>query len=119
MSTSFLEQAVASAQATIAIVQQQNQAQAIPQPDANGEFDSPLEGALFMALVHNKRQTPLKGKAAFLPEWEKNASVDPTWIRKWSTEYPGCNFGSVADDGLIFEADSPEVRKRFSASFSN
>jgi hypothetical protein len=120
MSTSFLEQVVASAQTTVAnLQQQQNQGQTIPQPDANGEFATPADGAVWMATVHRKRQTPLNGKAAFMPNWQETASVDPVQIRKWAAEHPGCNFGSVADGGLVFEADSPEVRKRFSGSFSN
>ena len=90
----------------------------IPQPDANGEFVSPVDGALWMAVVHHKRQLPLNGKIALLKEWEKNASADPDQIRKWAGEYPGCNFGSVADDGPIFEVDSLEVRKRFGQPFS-
>src|SRR6266404_3960041 len=90
----------------------------ISQPDANGEFATPADGAVWMARVHHKRQLPLDGKAARLKEWDKNASADPKQIRKWSAEYPGCNFGSVADDGPIFEVDSLEVRKRFGQGFS-
>jgi hypothetical protein len=90
----------------------------IPQPSANGEFSSPADGAIYMAVVHGKRQTPLSGKAAFLPNWQSTASVDPVQIRAWAAEHPGCNFGSIADDGLIFETDSPEVRKRFNGQFS-
>jgi hypothetical protein len=87
-------------------------------PDQNGEFPAPLAGALWMAIVHGKRQLPLNGKIALLKEWEKHASSDPEQIRKWATEYLGCNFGSVADDGPIFEVDSLEVRKRFGQAFS-
>ncbi len=90
----------------------------VPTPDANGEFRSSLDGALWMATVHHKRQLPLNGKAAVLKEWDKNASADPRQIRKWAAEYPGCNFGSVADDSPIFEVDSEEVRKRFGQGFS-
>lgn len=89
-----------------------------PQPDHNGEFATPADGAVFMA-AHGKRQTPLNGKAAFLPNWNESATTDPAQIRAWAAQYPSCNFGSVADDGVIFEADSPEVRKRFSGTFSN
>ena len=88
------------------------------QPDANGEFASPADGAIYMAVVHGKRQTPLSGKAAFLPNWQDTASVAPIQIRAWAAEHPGCNFGSIADNGLIFETDSPEVRKRFNGQFS-
>jgi|HubBroStandDraft_6_1064221.scaffolds.fasta_scaffold01232_2 hypothetical protein len=90
----------------------------IVHPNSNGEFPSPTDGAIYMAVVYNKRQTPLTGKAAFLPNWQDTASVDPVQIRTWAAEYPGCNFGSIADDGLIFETDSPEVRKRFNGQFS-
>jgi hypothetical protein len=93
----------------------------IPQPDQNGEFDSPLDGALWMAATHNKRQHPLwaHDKPPLLTEWEKKATTDLAQIRAWAMEYPACNFGSVADNGPIFETDSPEVRKRFGRQFSN
>jgi len=91
---------------------------AVPQPNSNGEFPNPADGAIYMAVAHGKRQTPLSGKAAFLPNWQDTSSVDPTQIHAWAAEYPGCNFGSIADDGLIFETDSPEVRKRFNGQFS-
>ena len=87
----------------------------IPQPDQNGEFTTPLDGALWMALTYNIPQTPLNGKIPFIPAWQKNASVDPAVIRAWSAQHPGCNFGSVAVAGkhFIFEADAPSVRERF------
>jgi len=91
----------------------------IPQPSASGEFLSPADGAIYMAVVHGKRQTPLSGKAAFLSNWQATASLDPAQIRAWAAEYAGCNFGSIADNGLIFETDSPEVRERFNRQFSN
>ena len=92
----------------------------VPQPDANGEFDTPLDGALWMASF-GIPQTPLKGKAPFLPEWQKKASTDPNQIREWfeGTDRQ-CNFGSVALPGgfFVFEADTapegvPSVRERF------
>src|SRR5437660_7639 len=88
----------------------------IPQPDTKGEFASPLDGALWMAMTWNIPQTPLRGKAPFLQEWQKRASADPEQIRKWAAEYPGCNFGSVAlpSGVFIFEADAPTVLDRFS-----
>jgi hypothetical protein len=107
--STFLEQVVA--QATVALS---------PQPNANGEFASPLDGALFMALRYGIPQTPLKDKAPFLQNWPAKASVDPAQIRAWAAEYPGCNFGSVAvrDQHFVFEADKPAdgmptVRERF------
>lgn len=93
-------------------------AQAAPQPHANGEFATPLDGALFMASF-GIPQTPLRGKAPFLPEWQKKASTDPEQLRAWYREF-NCNFGSVAlpDGFFIFEADTPPngvppVRERF------
>jgi len=90
------------------------------QPDQNGEFATPLDGALWMAATFGIPQTPLKGKAPFLPSWPEKASADPVRIRAWAAEYPGCNFGSVATPGrhFIFEADKPPdgvktVRERF------
>jgi bifunctional DNA primase/polymerase-like protein len=91
-------------------------AASIPQPDAKGEFASPLDGALWMAMTWGIPQTPLRGKAPFLPEWQKRASADPEQIRKWAAEYPGTNFGSVALPGgvFIFEVDASTVLDRFS-----
>jgi hypothetical protein len=87
----------------------------IPQPNTNGEFPSPADGAIWMATTYGIPQTPLKGKAPFLQNWPVKASTDPSQIRAWAAEYPGCNFGSVAVAGkhFIFEADSVAVRKRF------
>ena len=106
---SFLEQVVANAQAVLA-----------PQPDQNGEFSTPLDGALWMSATFGIPQTPLKGKAPFLQNWPAKASTDPAQIRAWVGEYPGCNFGSVAVPGhhFVFEADKPAddvqtVRERF------
>jgi hypothetical protein len=90
----------------------------LAEPDQNGEFASPLDGALWMARIHGKRQIPLNGKAAFLTNWQEQATTDPAQIRDWYEQFR-CNFGSVADDGEIFEVDSPEVRKRFHGQFSN
>jgi AAA domain/Bifunctional DNA primase/polymerase, N-terminal/Primase C terminal 1 (PriCT-1) len=83
-------------------------------PDSNGEFPSPLEGALWMAGIYQIPQIPLNGKAPFFPEWPTKASFDPTQIRAWWDQYHG-NFGSLAVPGkhFIFETDSPAVRERF------
>src|SRR5690242_16663427 len=96
-----------------------NEVMTIAQPDANGEFATPLDGALWMALTWNIPQTPLHGKAPFLPEWQKRASTDPEQLQAWYREFK-CNFGSVALPGgfFIFEADTapagvPSIRERF------
>ena len=85
-------------------------------PDSNGEFSSPLDGALWMAGMYQIPQIPLNGKAPFFPEWPTKASTDPTQLRAWSDQYHG-NFGSLAVPGkhFIFETDSPAVRERFKA----
>src|SRR6516162_6463008 len=87
----------------------------IVQPNENGEFPTPADGAIWMAATFGIPQTPLKGKKPFLPGWQLNGSTDPAQIREWTTEYPECNFGSVAVSGkhFIFEADSTAVRERF------
>jgi hypothetical protein len=84
--------------------------------DINGEFSSPLEGALWMAGTYQIPQIPLNGKVPFFPQWPMKASTDPTQIRAWWDQYRG-NFGSLAVPGrhFIFEADSPAVRERFKA----
>jgi hypothetical protein len=90
----------------------------VPQPNQVGEFATPLDGALFMASF-GIPQTPLRGKAPFLSQWQKKATTDPEQLRAWYKEF-NCNFGSVAIPGgfFIFEADSrpsgaPSVRERF------
>lgn len=84
-----------------------------PHPDPNGEFPTPLDGSLFMASF-GIPQTPLRGKAPFLPEWQKKASTDPEKLLAWYGEFK-CNFGSVALPGgfFVFETDSASVRERF------
>ena len=86
------------------------------QPDGNGEFASPLDGALFMASK-GIPQTPLlpRTKKAFMPGWQDTATTDPAQIRAWAGQHPGCNFGSVAKKGVhfVFESDSPETSTRF------
>ena len=92
------------------------------QPDALGEFPTPLDGALFMAGF-GIPQIPLRGKAPFLKNWTEAASTNPDVILAWSLEHPSCNFGSMAVPGshFIFDADRPKdasvpvVRERFQA----
>jgi hypothetical protein len=86
----------------------------IIQPDVKGEFPTPLDGTLWMASF-GIPQTPLRGKKPILNAWQNSATTDPNQIREWASQYPGCNFGSVAHDGqhFVFEADSTDVRKRF------
>jgi hypothetical protein len=48
---------------------------AIPQPDSNGEFATPAEGAKFMASFGIPR-LPLNGKVAILKGWQDKASAD-------------------------------------------
>jgi len=104
-----------AATSSIETAPESNRTFELAQPDQNGEFGSPADGAIFMATTYGIRQTPLKGKAPFLQNWPAKASVDPMQIRAWAAEYPGCNFGSVAVAGkhFIFEADSLAVRERF------
>jgi putative DNA primase/helicase len=86
-------------------------------PDWNGEFPSPVDGALWMADKYGIPQIPLNGKVPFFAAWPTKASTDPVQIRAWSEEHAGCNFGSVAVPGshFIFETDSTAVRERFKA----
>ena len=86
-----------------------------PQPDAQGQFSTPAEGAKFMAAF-GVAQIPLRGKAPFFIDWPNKASTNPEIIDAWYAEYH-CNFGSVATatigGNFVFETDSQEVRKRF------
>src|SRR5450631_1462539 len=73
----------------------------VMRPDSNGEFSSPLEGALWMAATYQIPQIPINGKAPFFTEWPAKASTDPTQIRAWWDQYGG-NFGSLAVLGKHF-----------------
>ena len=129
----FNQRAIASAEAVLAsfaakanqpsapLPPTQPQVPVVPQPDANGEFVTPLDGALFMALGYGIPQTPLRGKAPFLREWQLNASTDPGQLKAWYEQF-NCNFGSLAVIGshFIFESDlptngTPKIRDRFKA----
>jgi len=101
----------------------------IPQPNPNGEFQSPADGAIWMAATYGIPQTPLngpywehieedkRGKVPFLPSWPETASTDPEQIRVWASKHPGCNFGSVFNGhAFAFEADSTAVRERFKSA---
>src|SRR5665213_10199 len=87
----------------------------VVQPDANGEFPTPADGALWMANF-GIPQTPLKdGKIPRITGWPEEATCDPKQIRDWAGQFPGCNFGSVArnHEFFMFEADSNDVKARF------
>ena len=92
----------------------------VPQPDSNGEFACPADGAKFMAAL-GIPQTPLKGKNPNIggADWHLRASTDFARIDEWARTIPGCNFGSVAfaeiGKNFVFEIDSLEVRKRHQA----
>jgi hypothetical protein len=85
------------------------------QPDANGEFKTPADGAKFMASF-GIPQIPLRGKIPnYMPDWPAKATCDFNQIDDWALEYPSCNFGSVArnHEFFVFETDSTEPRNRF------
>jgi hypothetical protein len=88
---------------------------AIVQPDANGEFPTPVDGAKWMAATYQVPQIPLRGKAPWFLDWPNKATLDLAQIEAWYKEL-GCNFGSVAkaEPGgrFVVEVDSPEVYKR-------
>ncbi|MGA8036734.1 MAG: AAA family ATPase [Candidatus Acidiferrales bacterium] len=92
-------------------------ATAVPQPDENGEFACPADGARFMAAL-GIPQVPLRGKSPQLggKNWQHHASTDPTQIDAWAKKFRGCNFGSVALPKLggffMMEADAPTFRER-------
>ena len=101
----------------------------VPQPDANGEFATPAEGAKFMASF-DILQTPLNGKKPFLKDWQNTGSTDFAQIDAWYAQYK-CNFGSIAKAEVggfyAVETDSPvphaeyqkETGERFSAKLMN
>jgi hypothetical protein len=92
-------------------------ASVVPQPDANGEFATPAEGAKYFASL-NIPQIPLRPetKIAIEKDWPKKCSTDFAQIDKWVRIYPGCNFASVAKANLggffCVEVDSTDVQKR-------
>jgi hypothetical protein len=89
---------------------------AIPQPDANGDFATPLDGALWMAMTWGIAQVPITPRKKFPPcfeDWPEKASTDPAQIRGWWIEFGGCNFASVAlGKHAILEIDVPDPRPR-------
>jgi hypothetical protein len=89
-------------------------APAIPQPDANGEFSRPVDGALWMANF-GIPQIPLNGKIPYISDWPNQATCDHRQIEAWAEQFPGCNFGSVArnHEFFMFETDSVDVKSRF------
>lgn len=70
---------------------------------SNADF---LEIAL-SAINYGLTVTPLKGKAAFLFDWNNKASSDEAVIRRWAEQYPGSNCGAVRTDQYwILDVDS-------------
>jgi Bifunctional DNA primase/polymerase, N-terminal len=112
---------------------EQREANGVVQADANGEFPTPADGAIWMLVTHGVPQTVLcgvdwlnveekkRGKAPFLPAWQRPEHLlkTPEAIREAATKYQGCNFGSVFNkDVFAFEADTPPegvptIRERF------
>ena len=98
-------------QPVIAAKSFQNPLANVPQPDANGEFACPADGAKFMASF-GIPQIPLHGKKPFMDGWQDQGSTDFDQIDLWAKQNPACNFGSVAKLSVgkpfAFEADSLE-----------
>jgi hypothetical protein len=97
----------------------------IPQPDANGEFATPADGAKFMAGTYGIPQIPLNGKKPFFDRWQDKTTTDFTQIDAWHAKYKG-NFGSVAksqpNGHFVLEVDSTNViarAKQDGVSFSS
>lgn len=103
---------------------------AIIQPDANGEFLSPADGAIWMLVTYGIPQTVLygvdwtnvdekkRGKVPFLTGWQlpENTLKTIEEIHAAAVKYPGCNFGSVFNkDFFAYESDTPPegVKKLF------
>jgi hypothetical protein len=90
----------------------------VPQPNINGEFLTPADGAKFMASF-GIPQIPVRGKAPFFEEWPAKGTTDFAQIDAWYGEYK-CNFGSVAKaepGGVwILETDSAQVKARYKAT---
>jgi hypothetical protein len=93
----------------------------IPQPDSNGRFATPAEGAKFYASKgipqvplsgpKYKGAKPGKNPAINGTGWQDKASTDFAQIGAWAKQYPACNFGSVAKHVVgayyVLECDSP------------
>jgi hypothetical protein len=91
---------------------------AVPQPNANGEFATPADGAKFMASF-GIPQIPLRGKDPSVngKGWQDKGSTDFVQIDRWAKQYPGCNFGSIAKAVIggfyALETDSPAPHAEF------
>lgn len=93
-----------------------------PQPDTNGEFATPADGAKFMASFR-MHQVPLDGKNPNIngSGWQNKSSADFAQIDKWYAQFKRNdfvpNFGTLAraviGGHFVIETDSPEVRKRY------
>ncbi len=92
---------------------------AVPQPDNDGQFSSPADGAKWMA-AYGIPQTPLNGKIAFLPGWQNNGSVDPEVTIDGLVNIPLATDGSIAKSApngcFIVEVDHPDVRTRIKST---
>ena len=90
----------------------------VPQPDANGEFATPADGAKFMASFKIP-QIPLRGKDPSIggKGWQHKGTIDFDEIDRLAKTHPGCNFGSVAKAEAggfyILETDSVKPKQQF------
>lgn len=86
-----------------------------PMPNEKGEFNTPAEGAKFMAAL-GIPQIPLRGKAPWFPAWQGKGSTNFAQIDRWYAEFK-CNFGSIAKAEIggifILEFDSADVSARY------
>ena len=71
MNTEQLERRIAGDQAQSQIETPTKLPVVVPQPDSNGEFATPADGAIWMAVTYGVPQTPLRGKRPFLDAWQK------------------------------------------------
>ena len=102
----------------------------VPQPDTNGCFATPADGAKFMASkgipqvplsgpTDTRFKNPGKNPSINGKGWPDKASTDFAQIVAWAKQFPGCNFGSVARHEVgsyyVQETDSEEPLKQYQA----
>jgi len=101
---------------------------AASQPDANGEFAAPADGAKFMASLgipqvplsaptDTRFSNPGKNPAINGKNWQAKATTDFAQIDRWARTYSGCNFGSLAKSQVggfhVLETDSPDLAQKY------
>lgn len=64
-----------------------------------------LIGKGYYLIPVRRSSDPKKDKAALLSNWPDLASRDPEQIAVWEKQFPGCNWGIVCKNCIVFDLD--------------